>query len=423
MITESPDDIRIGQTVIAAPRREATGRPLLIRYRRRDLPRISVKRMLENPAAGEMLRGKAVFLGVTSQSEARDKWTTPYSSGTPTPGVEIHAHVYETLAGGEILQPASNSSVVLACLLLAVVAALTFRFFGGWPTYAIGISLIVLAHLLPHLAIQRGVVFPLLAPAAAAWLAVISCAGYRYFMVRRQLQKSEADRRRYREAIQFVSHEMRSPLTAIQGSSELMTRYKLTDEKRQQIATMINSESKRMARMIQAFLDVERLSDGQMELKKEPFAIQDVVVLCLERARPLAERKKIAFEHSEIAADEMLGDRELMEYAVYNLMTNAVKYSPPETRVRVEARREGGELRVSVRDQGIGMDKDDLKKIGTKFFRTKRAEASGEVGTGIGLSIVNQIVELHGGHMEVTSAPQQGSCFTLVVPARVAAAQ
>ena len=86
---------------------------------------------------------------------------------------------------------------------------------------------------------------------------------------------------------------MRTPLTAIQGSSELIGRYNLNDEKRKQIAWMINSESKRLARMIQTFLDIERLSDGQMELKSEPFDAGDLVEACLERVRPIAERKSI----------------------------------------------------------------------------------------------------------------------------------
>ena len=85
----------------------------------------------------------------------------------------------------------------------------------------------------------------------------------------------------------------------------------------------------------------------------------------------------------------------------YNLLTNAVKYSPPETEVRVFSELRGGELRLAVRDQGIGMDAKELKNIFKKFYRTKRAEASGEVGTGIGLSIVEQIVTHHGGRMEV----------------------
>src|SRR5258708_34205166 len=128
---------------------------------------------------------------------------------------------------------------------------------------------------------------------------------------------------------------MRSPLTAIQGSSEIMTRYKLPEEKGKQLSEMINSESKRLARMIQTFLDVERLADGQMELKKESFAANDVVDACIKRVGPISERKTIrVFIDTPVQAN-LTGDRELMEYAFYNLLTNAVKYSPADTEVHV----------------------------------------------------------------------------------------
>src|SRR6202012_2275052 len=108
------------------------------------------------------------------------------------------------------------------------------------------------------------------------------------FVVRRALRVAETERHRYQQAIHFVTHEMRTPLTAIQGSSELMGRYNLSEEKRKQMTDMINQESKRLARMIQTFLDVERLSDGQMELKREAFEVQEIVEACMARARPLA---------------------------------------------------------------------------------------------------------------------------------------
>jgi two-component system OmpR family sensor kinase len=93
-----------------------------------------------------------------------------------------------------------------------------------------------------------------------------------------------------------------------------------------------------------------------------------------------------------------------------------VKYSPPETAVTVFGRQQGSQFRLSVRDQGMGMDDQELRNIFKKFYRTRRAEKSGEVGTGIGLSIVEQIVTHHGGTIEVVSAPGKGSCFTLVLP-------
>jgi two-component system sensor histidine kinase SenX3 len=169
--------------------------------------------------------------------------------------------------------------------------------------------------------------------------------------------------------------------------------------------------------MIETFLSVERLSAGEMELKQEAFPAREVVEICIERARPLAEGKQISIRVEPLPEAILTGDRELMEYAIYNLLTNAVKYSPARTEVTVRARSDDGRLRISVEDQGIGMDHDELKKIFGKFYRTRRAEASGESGTGIGLSIVEQIVTHHGGKIEVTSQPGRGSCFTLVLPA------
>jgi signal transduction histidine kinase len=99
-----------------------------------------------------------------------------------------------------------------------------------------------------------------------------------------------------------------------------------------------------------------------------------------------------------------------------------VKYSPQRTEVTLSARKDGGhvdrgDVRIAVKDQGIGMDQKEVKQIFQKFYRTKKAEESGELGTGIGLSIVQQIVEQHGGKIGVTSQPGAGSCFTIVVPA------
>jgi len=229
-------------------------------------------------------------------------------------------------------------------------------------------------------------------------------------------------RERYQQAMHFVTHEMRTPLSAIQGSSELISKYALTEEKRKQVADLINSESKRLARMVEVFLHVERLSAGQMELKPEPIAVPQLVDVCVTRVRPVAERKRIVITVQPAPAGlQLSGDRELMEYACYNLLTNAVKYSPQRTEVTVTSREDRGYVRIAVADQGIGMDQKEEKQIFHTFYRTKKAEESGEAGTGIGLSIVQQIVEQHGGKIEVTSQPGAGSCFTLVLPAPVPA--
>jgi signal transduction histidine kinase len=414
-IFESPRDIQVGDEIIPAARGSESDRPIRVLYSRDPIPTISLKAMVDNPALAARLRDQIVFLGVTSISASYDRVATPYALGR-IPGVEVHAQLFETLERGQFLTDASNLAGLGFCLAAGVLAGLIFVLLSGWLAYVSAGVMLIAAHATPFLLFRGGIVFPFFAPLASAWLTAIAAASYQHFVVRRALRDSESERHRYQQAIHFVTHEMRTPLTAIQGSSELMGRYNLSEEKRKQIVEMINVESKRLARMIQTFLDVERLSDGQMELKKEPFQVREIVGACVGRVLPLAERKNIRIQTQDLEGS-LEGDRELMEYAVYNLLTNAVKYSPPDTEITVACRLENNQLRLSVQDQGIGMDAKELRQIFQKFYRTKRAEASGEAGTGIGLSIVEQIVVHHGGKMEVTSQPGRGSCFTVVFAA------
>jgi signal transduction histidine kinase len=408
-IIQSPQDLQVGDTFIPVGRL-ADGDMMFIRYLPPGfIPVISALKILDEKAA---LRDRAVFLGITADY---DRQMNPF--GDMIPGVQVHAEAFETMARGAFLTPASDSSVVALCIVFAAAAGLIFGLLSGWMAYSVDILLLLLAHVLLVVAFQRGIVFPYFGLISVAWLASAGAAIFQHFFVRRQLRTSESEKSRYQQAIHWVAHEMRTPLTAIQGSSEIMTRYKLPEEKGKQLSEMINSESKRLARMIQTFLDVERLADGQMELKKESFAASLVVDSCMKRVGPIAERKNIKIFLDTPVEAMLTGDRELMEYAFYNLLTNAVKYSPAETEIHVSAGLSGGELRLSVRDQGIGMDAQELKNIFKKFYRTKRAEASGEVGTGIGLSIVEQIVGHHNGRMEVTSEPGKGSCFTIILTA------
>ncbi|HME08568.1 MAG TPA: CHASE2 domain-containing protein [Bryobacteraceae bacterium] len=414
-IIESPEDLQVGKEIIPA-RFMASGkgfRPLRVIFGG-DIPQISLLDLVTNPGSSERAKGKVVFIGVTDLSGARDRVRTPLDE---MPGVEVHAYAYETLAANRFLVDAPTLLAPSICLAIALLTALIFAFNSGWLAYLPSLVLLAAVHAAPVLFFRQGIVFPYFGPLSTVWLGLVGAAAYQLLFVRGQLQQSEAERTRYRQAFQWVTHEMRSPLTAIQGSSELMGRYNLSEEKRTQLAEMINSESKRLARMIQTFLDVERLSEGHIGLKKEPFAAEEVIETCVGRVRAQAERKEIQVHVADHLKGELNGDRELMEYAVYNLLTNAVKYSPAQTEITVLSEARGGELRISVKDQGIGVDSKELKSIFQKFYRTKRAEASGETGSGIGLSIVEQIVKVHGGTMEVTSEVGKGSCFTIVLPA------
>jgi signal transduction histidine kinase len=376
--------------------------------------------LLKDHSLARAFTGKAVFIGVTAVTEVKDRLMTPVGSHRTT-GIEINAEAFETMAHGLFITDVSGFWVGLFSLGLTVAMGLCFRYLPGWWAYGGGAAMVALACAAPYPFFVHQRVFSFATPAAAAWLSFLAAAGYYHLVVRRDWRTEQAARARYQQAMHFVTHEMRTPLSAIQGSSELISRYSLTEEKRKRIAELINSESKRLARMVEIFLNVERLSAGQMELKSETIPIEEMVELCLQRVQPLADRKRIAVVLEPMLDNmQVTGDRELMEYACYNLLTNAVKYSPQRTEVTVSAWKESGHVRIAVKDQGIGMDHKEVKRIFQKFYRTKKAEESGEAGTGIGLSIVQQIVEQHGGKIDVVSHPGAGSCFTLLLPVAIA---
>ena len=416
-LVETPRDLELGSLII--PAANATGRSMRIRFAPPEtvkIPSISLKQLRDDPTRAGEFAGRIVFAGVTAQTLTKDRWPTPYSP-TPMAGVEVLANAYETIAQQRFLTNAPAWSVLAFCVMLAALVGVAFSWLSGWWSNAAALGVLAVAHAVPYAAFARGTVFPFSPGASTAWLTIVTAAAWQHLYVRRRLVKSEAERDRYQHAVQFVTHEMRTPLTAIQGSSELMSRYAMTDEKRQQVAQLIHSESKRLGHMIEMFLNVERLSAGEMELKKDHFSVRAVMTGCVERASPLAERKHIRITVDQLGDDLLTGDRELMEYAFYNLLTNAIKYSPSKTEVTVYGGRDGEHFQVSVKDQGIGMDQKEVRNIFQKFYRTRKAEQSGEAGTGIGLSIVEQIILQHGGRIEVTSTPGKGSCFTLILPA------
>jgi signal transduction histidine kinase len=383
------------------------------------VPRVSMKRLLDDPSLAAQFAGKVVFVGVTANSEIHDRLFTPFGM---TPGTEINAAAFETMAQGIFLTDVGTLWENLIALGLLVAIGLAFRYLPGWWAYGTGAALLVGAILIPYAFFLNHSIMPFATLFFVAWLGTLTAASYYHLVVRRNLRVEQASRERYQQAMHFVTHEMRTPLSAIQGSSELISRYPLTEEKRKQIALLINSESKRLARMVEIFLNVERLSAGQMELKQEAISVKQMMEICVERVRPLAERKHIGITLEPMPEElHLTGDRELVEYACYNLLTNAVKYSPQRTEVTASACKVDSWIQIAVKDQGIGMDQKEVKQIFQKFYRTKKAEESGEAGTGIGLSIVQQIVEQHGGRIEVTSRPGAGSCFTVVMAARAAA--
>ncbi|MDA0205369.1 MAG: CHASE2 and HATPase_c domain-containing protein [Acidobacteria bacterium] len=417
-IVETEDNLQVGDRLLPAPARSE--RELLIRYPQQPVERISMQRILEDPEAAEAVRGRAVFVGVLVLAGTDRYLMTPYSDGQPLSGVEINAAVYETLAAGEFLVPMGSSASLLTTILIAALLATILWFVRRAGTaWVIGVAVAALAAVqaIPWIAMGQDVVMPAAELLFPAWACTLASGALSLTLLRGRLDESERQKERYEKAVHYITHEMRTPLTAIQGSSELMGRYDLSEDKRKQMSDLILSESKRLAGMVDAFLNVESLAAGTLELKTGPVDSRTLLSGCIERVRPAAERKNIDVRFDSRSGGMIDGDQEFLEYACYNLLTNAVKYSPAQTAISVRAHTEGDRVLVSVEDQGYGMDEKDLQNIFRRFYRSTRAKDSGEAGVGVGLALVEEIVIQHGGTIQVESEVGRGSCFTISLPA------
>ena len=219
------------------------------------------------------------------------------------------------------------------------------------------------------------------------------------------------------DVISLVSHEMRTPLTAIQGMTELLADYDLDAGRRREMHLAINGEVKRLARMITEYLDITRLESGATVLRPAPLRLEQLLERVLLLLDPVAAQRRIRLaRRADANLPPLVADPDLLARAVENLVSNAVKYSPEGTEVTVTATADAAAVWISVADQGYGIPEQDLNRIFEKFFRVPRAQDAGVPGTGLGLALVREIAELHGGSVTVASQVNAGSTFSLRIP-------
>src|SRR5450756_831805 len=219
------------------------------------------------------------------------------------------------------------------------------------------------------------------------------------------------------DVISLVSHEMRTPLTAIQGMTELLAAYDVEPVRRREMNLAINDEVKRLTRMIAGYLDITRLESGATAMRLSPVRAESLLERGLILLEPVAAQRQIRLA-GNFPADlpPFLADADLLSRAVENLVSNAIKYSPDATAVTVSARAEEEYVVLEVADHGYGIPEADLERVFEKFYRVPRVQDAGVPGTGLGLALVREIAELHHGSVTVRSEVNQGSTFTLRIP-------
>jgi signal transduction histidine kinase len=215
--------------------------------------------------------------------------------------------------------------------------------------------------------------------------------------------------------VSIVSHEFRTPLTGIQGFSELMRDEDLSVAEMKEYAGDINKDAQRLNRMITEMLDLDRMESGRMTLNRERTDINAIIAEAADRLAPNAPRHPV---HLNLDPDLPLVeiDKDKIGQVLINLFSNAVKYSPDGGEIAVTTRVEGDMVHVFVRDAGMGIPEDSLEKVFERYSRLESGATRYIQGTGLGLPISRQIIELHGGRAWVESAPGEGSVFQFTLP-------
>lgn len=411
---------RLGSPLWPVP----VGRMLRPAFRTRPVPIVSAAAVLGSRDLA-VLRGRIVFLG-TSAAGLGDRFVSPVSQGgSPDPGVLIEATAAEAVLSKDLLRvapPLLNALLAfglgwLGTLLLAAPAR-TFPWFA--PGLALA-PLLISAASLQVLDLE-------LAPLAVliALLLVGALAGglrsrrTRLAMGEARSRISELEtlqgalaeaKVQDAEARRVVAHELKTPLTSVRGLAQLLAQFDLSPPERNRVARMVVSETARLAQMVDALLDLERLRLREFERDARPL---DFSALCAERVDYLR-----AGTSREIVAEAgtglpVLGDRALLERVLENLVSNAFKFSPEGTPVRINLRAEGSMAVLEVEDRGPGIPLEERDRI---FGRFARGSAQGLApGLGLGLALVAEVVAWHRGTVEADEGSGGGGLIRVRLP-------
>jgi two-component system, cell cycle sensor histidine kinase DivJ len=217
-----------------------------------------------------------------------------------------------------------------------------------------------------------------------------------------------------------VSHELRTPLNAMIGFSEILNRElfgAIGDARYRDYARLIVESGEHLLNVVNDVLDLSKIEAGKFQIAKEPVDVAALVAVCCDIMRHAAEQRSLSLTVS-VASDlpALAADKRACKQMLLNVIANAIKFTEPGGFVRVGARLEGANIELSVADNGIGIAKHDLPKLGNPFVQANNGSDRGQGGSGLGLSVVSGLAQLHGGRLELASTLGEGTIATIILP-------
>ena len=233
------------------------------------------------------------------------------------------------------------------------------------------------------------------------------------YMVNRELQLNQMKS----DFIATVSHEFKSPITAIRQMAEMFQSNRVPDERKQKYYSVMMQEGERLAHLVDNILDMARIEQGKKRYDFKSQNIQETIRQTVAKYQDRYTGKGLSFNvYQNENIPEVTMDEESIQQVLHNLLDNAIKYSSGSKEIDLSAVQQNGAVAITVKDYGIGIEKEDQLKIFDRFYRVKSDETSGIKGSGLGLTLVKKIIEAHGGKTEIKSKPSKGTAFTFYLP-------
>ncbi|MEG4091641.1 ATP-binding protein [Microcoleus sp. Pol12B4] len=242
-------------------------------------------------------------------------------------------------------------------------------------------------------------------------------------LMREQIIRADAEaaNRAKDQFLSILSHELRTPLNAILGWSTMLRQKNLSEDKVARALETIERNAKSQAQLIEDILDVSRIITGKLRLRVRPVNLLPVIESAIESVQLAAEAKSIRLQSVlDSEAGPLLGDADRLQQVVWNLLSNALKFTPKDGRVQIRLQRVNSHVEITVSDTGAGISSDFLPFVFDRFSQHDSTTTRSYGGLGLGLAIVRQLVELHGGTVTVVSPGiGQGTTFTVKLPVMI----
>ena len=238
------------------------------------------------------------------------------------------------------------------------------------------------------------------------------------YLKRMTNKMTENDKELRHQFLSVLSHELKSPINAVEGYMNMMKERQAGDklEDYNQMIERSLIRLKGMRSLISDMLDLTRIESGQNNRHLQEVDLFDVSKFAIDTFEPLAKQKNIKMYLDAPESLIMKADRQEMEIIFNNLISNAVKYNKENGQINITIKEIGTSVSIIIEDTGIGMSSEDITKLFHEFVRIKNLNTKDIVGTGLGLSIVKKIVEIYNGNIDVSSTPNKGSTFTIILP-------